>query len=185
MEKTPDVLPKYDPNLAHADGRLGFPVKGLFLVLSALAIGYTAYYIRQNMVPTNFFYRPAVVTLNDTVKIQVEVANTDSERVKGLSGRQKLAEGEGMLFDFSDSPGTLFPIFWMKDMNFPIDIIWISGDKVIYVDRDLKPAELTMSDRDIPRFIPPKPVSLVLEVPAGYSEKNDIIVGATVKVEGL
>ncbi len=54
--------------------------------------------------------------------ITIELADTPAERQKGLSGRQALPAGHGLLFVF-DTPG--YHSFWMKDMNFPIDIFWL------------------------------------------------------------
>ena len=68
--------------------------------------------------------------------IKVELAITPEARARGLSGRQGLTQDEGMLFVF-DTPGK-YP-FWMKDMNFAIDMIWISEDsKVVYIKKDAR-----------------------------------------------
>ena len=73
-----------------------------------------------------------------------------------------------MLFVF-DKPDTYG--FWMKDMRFPIDIIWISGDKVIYVLSEVHP------DSYPNLFKPPIPVDKVLEINAGLSRKLGITEG--------
>lgn len=52
----------------------------------------------------------------------VEIADSDSERIHGLSGREKLAADGGMLFVF---PRALYHGIWMKDMLFPLDLIWL------------------------------------------------------------
>src|SRR3989304_6446445 len=70
---------------------------------------------------------PAQVVIAGTT-INVEIAQTEAEREQGLSGHKPLADDEGMLFIF-DKPG--YHGFWMKDMLFSIDIIWISADKKI------------------------------------------------------
>ena len=105
--------------------------------------------------------------------IKVELASTPVEKTKGLSGRSELQEGEGMLFVFS-APGR-YP-FWMKDMNFPIDIIWLSEDmEVVYIKKDARPElypEIYGSDIDS---------KYVLEVVAGFSEKYNLKVGDRVE----
>ncbi len=101
-------------------------------------------------------------------KFMVEVADTPAERMQGLSGKNGLGMNEGMLFVF-DEPGTHG--FWMKDMKFPIDIIWISGDEVIYVLRSLNP------DSYPTIFSPPSPVDKVLEVIAGTAIRLNIVQG--------
>lgn len=115
------------------------------------------------------------IKVND-VDIPVELANTDEKRRHGLSARDGLPEGSGMLFVF-DNKGK--PEFWMKDMKFAIDIIWIDDTKVVGVERNARP-EPGVSDVDLARYIPPTTINYVLEVPAGFSEKNGIDVGSGV-----
>lgn len=110
-------------------------------------------------------------------EVEVELATTDEHMAKGLSGREKLDDGKGMLFDFSASDFNQ-PGFWMKDMLISIDIIWIDAiGKVIGVEANVP---LPPEDADLPVYYPPAPISYVLEVPAGWSEKNNITVGSTV-----
>src|SRR3989344_7888462 len=110
-----------------------------------------------------------------SVKIRVELALTPAEQAQGLSGRQSLNENEGMLFVF-DQPGKYY--FWMQDMNFPIDIIWIaeedSGDrKIVYIKKDAQP------DLYLETYGSEKDAKYVLEVVSGFSEKNNLQVGDT------
>jgi hypothetical protein len=100
---------------------------------------------------------------------RVDLALTAGERARGLSGRVGLGENIGMLFVF-DNEG-IYP-FWMKDMNFPIDIIWINKDlKVVYVKENATPDSFPES------FSPGEKALYVLEVPAGFSEKNNLKIG--------
>ena len=61
------------------------------------------------------------ITINNQ-KIIVEIADTPAKRERGLSGRESLPPNTGLLFVF-DEPGQYG--FWMKDMLFPIDILWL------------------------------------------------------------
>jgi hypothetical protein len=107
------------------------------------------------------------------VTLQVEIASTPEMLKQGLSGRAGLKENEGMLFVF-ERPGKYS--FWMKDMNFPIDIIWIGEDlKVIYIKKDALPNSFPEV------FTPDKNAKYVLEVNAGFSEKNDLKEGDSVQ----
>lgn len=69
----------------------------------------------------------AVLKINDQL-IQVEVAKTDEEITKGLSGRGKLEENQGMLFVFNKAGN--YP-FWMKEMKFSLDAVFMNGQKVV------------------------------------------------------
>ncbi len=110
----------------------------------------------------------------DGVKIKVELALTEAEREQGLSGRDGLADDAGMLFVF-DHPDKY--LFWMKDMNFPIDMIWIGQDsKIIYIQKNASPDSYPQKT-----FGPETPATYVLEVPAGFSDKNGLKEGDQVK----
>ena len=96
--------------------------------------------------------------------LQVEIAQTPEQQRIGLSHRTKLAEGHGMLFIFNtDDTHSI----WMKDMHFPIDIIWIDNTmKVIHIEQNIAPDTYPHS------FTPPTPARYVLEVPAGYTKER-------------
>lgn len=105
--------------------------------------------------------------------VKVEVANTIKSRTQGLSRRESLPTGEGMLFVF-DRPAKYH--FWMKDMNFPIDIIWISEDfKVTHVKENATPESYPES------FGPYIDSRYVLEVNVGFAKKYQLKVGDFVK----
>ena len=77
-----------------------------------------------------------IIQIND-ISIQVEVSDTQNERTKGLSGKENLGNREGMLFVFDNED--LHGI-WMKDMNFPIDILWINEDyEIVDIKENAKP----------------------------------------------
>lgn len=107
-----------------------------------------------------------------------EVADTPLRRAKGLSGRAMLPENEGMLFVFEreGSHG-----FWMKDMRFPIDIVWIRGDRIVGFAEGVAPQpERSVFNLDI--HYPPEPVDKVLEVAAGAVGRCGFRVGDLVTV---
>lgn len=105
------------------------------------------------------------------VDFTVELATSTLAQARGLSGRVSLADGTGMLFVF-DRPG--IQNFWMKDMNFPIDIIWIGKGKVIgFVERAAQPAPHTPL-WSLPVYTSPDGVDTVLEVPSGTVARDHI-----------
>ena len=104
--------------------------------------------------------------------LEVEIADTVLLQARGLSGRSSLIEKEGMLFVFS---GLAIRNFWMAGMKFPLDIIWISGDKVVGFAENLPPAA------GIPELYPSsEPIDKVLEINAGLVGKLGIKVGDTI-----
>lgn len=117
------------------------------------------------------------------VKVSVEVANSEELRKKGLDGRISLEENEGMLFVFDKKD--VFPSFWMKDMKFPIDIIWINDGKVAEIDRNVQPPAVGTNSGQLTLYRPDKPVDYVLEVKSGFSDKNGVKVGDSVDLSSI
>ena len=108
------------------------------------------------------------IYIND-MPMWVDVADSVKEIKTGLSGRTTLETGQGMLFIF-DKPD--FYGMWMKDMNFPIDIIWID-EKLQIVD-----IKIQVSQKSYPEIFRPAQKALyVIEVNAGFSELNNIKIG--------
>ena len=84
-----------------------------------------------------------------------------------------MADDQGMLFDFGPTPAST--PFWMKDMNFNLDFVWIAGNKVVGITPNA-PAPLSPTE-NLPLYYPPEPVNQVLEVNAGWAKKNNVSVG--------
>jgi len=104
--------------------------------------------------------------------LTIEVADSPQERMQGLSGRKSLAQDEGLIFLFEDP---LVSSFWMKDMLFPIDIIWISGEgTVVGFEEEVDPSTFPKT------FSPKEPVKYVLEVNSGWVRANNVQVGDAV-----
>lgn len=110
-----------------------------------------------------------------SAKIFVEIAKDDVALRKGLSGRESLGPDQGMLFIF---PKPDRYRFWMPDMRFPIDIIWIGADKkVAAITPDVPPESNPAS----PHFYrPPKPAQYVLEVKTGFAKNKNVKTGDAV-----
>jgi uncharacterized membrane protein (UPF0127 family) len=121
----------------------------------------------------------SVVELGDLV-IPVEIARTADEWRRGLSGRQSLPADQGMLFVFP-TPG-MYP-FWMPDMRFPIDIIWIDENRrVIGISENVPPLE--NASKPV-YYRPPSPAQYVLEVNAGFARSHGITVGDQLSLPGI
>lgn len=126
-----------------------------------LALGFYVVRTKPVDVAPQVSYEKKEVVLGNT-QYTLEVADTDFLRERGLSYRTSLAPQTGMLFVF-DVPRTLR--FWMKDMNFPIDIIWLDTDKkVVHIEHSLSPSTYPDS------FGPEAPTQYVIEIPAGAAK---------------
>jgi len=100
------------------------------------------------------------VLINDK-EWRVEVANTMVKRIQGLSEREELKEISGMLFDF---PKFGLHGIWMKEMLFPIDIVWLNNGKIVDIAPNASP-DLGTSFI----FYPREDANYVLEVPANFT----------------
>ncbi len=146
-----------------------FTILVLLIALVAVVSGYY-FFGARNQAPHG-----AQVVVG-TKTFRVEIASTTLEKGLGLSGRASLAEGSGMFFIF-DAPSSYG--FWMKDMKFPIDIIWISGDRVVGFAENAAP-EPGKALWNLKIYEPPQAVDRVLEVNAGDVAKYEIKVGSPV-----
>lgn len=113
-----------------------------------------------------------------SAKVKVEVAKNEAERQKGLSGRKSLDNDRGMLFVFEKATSA---VFWMKDTKIPLDLIWIKDGKVIKIDKGVQP-EPGVSDDKLTRYYSNDPIDYVLEVNAGFSDKNGVEIGNSVNI---
>lgn len=109
------------------------------------------------------------------IPLVVELARTREEKAQGLSGREELAEGMGMLFVFGEP---LVPSFWMKDMKFDLDMIWIRDGNVVDISAYVPHPDSALPLAQLPTYSPHVPITYVLEVPVGWAERNGVEVGA-------
>ena len=101
--------------------------------------------------------------------IRYTVADDDTERAQGLSGTKSLAGNTGKLFIFDRESKHGF---WMKDMRYPIDIIWLDAAReVVHIKRSATPESFPEI------FYPDQPALYVLEVNAGDAERLGIVGG--------
>lgn len=102
----------------------------------------------------------------------VEVADDEKERERGLSNR---SEPQAMLFFFETRSR---PKFWMKDMRFPIDIVWIDGNRIVGIEKNLPP-------EDPPKtvYVSSFSITAALELPAGTADAYALRIGDVLDIE--
>lgn len=105
------------------------------------------------------------------LNIQAEVAKNAYQLAKGLMFRKSLDENNGMLFVFNDEKNRTF---WMKNTKISLDLIFISKDKKIV---DIKENFLPCLNISCPSYTSTQSAKYVLEVNAGFVEKNKIQIG--------
>ncbi len=105
----------------------------------------------------------------------VELAISPEEKQRGLGYRSALAADRGMLFVY-DHPEQY--AFWMKGMQFPLDIIWIAGTTIVDISYDTPVA----TQGALPTYTPAKPVDKVLEINAGIAKKLGVNAGDSIQI---
>jgi uncharacterized membrane protein (UPF0127 family) len=130
------------------------------LLVSLLALGVLAWHRNASC--------PLQLT---TGCMQLEFARNDQQRSLGLGNRTILPLDKGMVFVLpKGDPGC----FWMKDMHFDLDMIWLNGDKQITkIQPNVSPGTYPQT------YCSPQPATYVLEVNAGLAAKNNLQVNQT------
>jgi uncharacterized membrane protein (UPF0127 family) len=104
------------------------------------------------------------------------LAETSQEQSLGLAKYKSIAQDQGMIFLFNKSD---YYSFWMKDMKFPIDIIFISGNKVVDVFQKVP----VWPNENLPIYTTKTKADKVLEINAGLTSKYGIKIGSEVKIK--
>jgi uncharacterized membrane protein (UPF0127 family) len=117
------------------------------------------------------------LTINN-VTFNIEIAKTDSEKSKGLAKYKTIEENFGMYFPFITKD---YYAFWMKDMKFPIDILYISDGKIVEIFKDAKNPKSKKESLTIYR--PGVVADGVFEIKAGLSVKHNFKIGDKVIIK--
>jgi len=114
----------------------------------------------------------------DNYKILVDIALTDKQVQDGLSIKNSLSENEGMLFFLGEPQKASF---WMKNMKFPIDIIWLNETfSIVHIEQELQPCKSVF---DCKSYKPNYEALYVLETTDGFSKKHDLQIGDKIEFQ--
>lgn len=117
-------------------------------------------------------YEPLYPMQIGTQSVQGSVAVTAEERRQGLSHTPELPADVVKVFVFPDAGQWSF---WMKDMNYPIDIIWVDASGVVvHVEAEVTPESYPNS------FVSPEPAKYVIETVAGFAGEHAVTNGTSV-----
>lgn len=113
--------------------------------------------------------------------LDVQIAETDAQKTRGLMFQNELPDDQGMIFVFSQEQ--VVPI-WMLNMQFPLDIIWFdSGGNVVHIEKNvpacksaLETATCTVQNAD------GKKAKYVLEVTAGFADKFHVTTNSKIEI---
>jgi uncharacterized membrane protein (UPF0127 family) len=141
-------------------------IKAIVIIVGALFITWVFFSVRSYLSYSS--YEKEKILIKSSVFLGY-VADTEEKRIKGLSGKAFLPSNTSMIFEF-DTPDTYG--IWMKDMLFPIDIIWLDKNKMIVnlisnADPESYPHV----------YYPPKDSLYVLETRAGLIKDKGLKLG--------
>lgn len=152
-------------------------ISGIIAVMCIVGIGFVIY-SKEEIHPSVYDNAPLQQKriLVGSTTYTVSIADTESRREQGLSGTKLLLPHTGMLFVF-DAPGKYG--FWMKDMNYPLDIVWANVNSdgigtIVYIEENVKPETYPKTFTNV------NIANAVIEVTAGEIAKQNIKVGDTV-----
>ena len=146
-----------------------------FLFLFLMLLSSVAYKEIENVLAQEQEQNQTSLVTVGGVNLITSLSTTPDSQSKGLAIKDSLNENEGMLFIF-EIPQKYS--FWMKDMKFPIDIIWINSDgKIVHIEKNLPPCVFLLP---CPSYTPNDDSLYVLEVVSNFTNKFDINVGDAV-----
>jgi len=117
----------------------------------------------------------------DGIVLEVQIADTDPRRARGLMFQEQLPLDEGMLLVFDD---TNKRSIWMLNMQFPLDVIWIDDNsKVVFIEKNVPPCKTALETVTCPSYKGgSKDAKYVLEVTAGFVEEFKITTESTLEI---
>lgn len=143
------------------------------VTLAALVLVYGVISFMENKLFITSVHHDATLTLPEG-DVYVELATKANAREKGLSGKTSIGDNEGMLFVFK-YPGRYG--FWMKDMKFPIDMVWIAEDgRVVNIEDEVDPSTFPKA------FINGASAKYVLELKSGAARVEGLYLGTEIKL---
>lgn len=144
----------------------------ILALLLIFALSVLAFHNKNSKVDCTDGYRQdSIILAPNGTQLAVEISADRKSQAKGLSGRECIAKDWAMLFSFKEPA---IKNFWMKNMQFNIDIVWIDENlKVIGVEKDVSPSTYPKT------FPSPTPVKYVLELGANQAEALGIQSGSS------
>jgi hypothetical protein len=123
---------------------------------------------------------PRGTIMIDDVPLEVQIADTEPRRVRGLMFQDQLPYDQGMIFVF-DKPG-LYSL-WMLNMQFPLDMIWFDEEgKIVHIEKDVPPCKTPLEIASCQSIVPEGQAVYVLEVTSGFVEQNNVTVDSILRI---
>ena len=123
---------------------------------------------------------PLGTIMVDDIPLQVQIADSEPRRIRGLMFQDQLPYDQGMIFVF-EKPG-LYSL-WMLNMQFSLDMIWFDQDgKIVHIEKDVPPCKTALEITTCQSIVPDKEAVYVLEVTSGFIDQNNITKDSILKI---
>lgn len=123
---------------------------------------------------------PRGTIMIDDVPLEVQIADTEPRRIRGLMFQDQLPYDQGMIFVF-EKPG-LYSL-WMLNMQFPLDMVWFDEEgKIVHIEKDVPPCKTPFEIASCQSIVPEVQAVYVLEVTSGFIEQNNITVDSILRI---
>ena len=115
---------------------------------------------------------PRGTIMVDDVPLEVQIADSEPRRVRGLMFQEQLPYDQGMIFVFQESG---FYSLWMLNMQFSLDMIWFDNDgKVVHIEKNVSPCKTALEITTCQSIVPDGEALYVLEVTSGFVDQNNV-----------
>ena len=143
------------------------------IIIAAVIIGVAGMLSLPSDIKLEYVEFPRGTVKIDDVVLEVQIADTDPLRVRGLMFQEELPFDQGMLFVFDDSNKRSI---WMLNMQFPLDIIWLDNEgKVVYIEKNIPICKTVLETVTCPSYKGDgNNAKYVLEVTAGFVDEFNI-----------
>ncbi|MCX6792941.1 MAG: DUF192 domain-containing protein [Candidatus Falkowbacteria bacterium] len=136
----------------------------VFIIVTVIFSVLSLFFVKTN---NSFDSRNSVAATINQVPLRLELATNEQQWFDGLSRRSSLCDNCGMLFVFPESK---LQTFVMREMNFPLDMVWLNDKKIIGYNENLRPE----TTEPYTLYKSPAEVNYVLEINAGFVKKHNI-----------
>jgi len=136
------------------------------------------------VVATNLFqgrapFKPTQKATIAKHSFKVKVAESEGEKEIGLSQTRKMPNNYAMIFPFGKDG---YYSFWMRNMKFPIDIIYINNNKIVKIFPNVNPPK---NNEPLRVYVSDNPSDTVLEINGGLSEKYKFKQGDAIALQKI
>lgn len=145
---------------------------GWLIIIILIIIGIIVYGLWRANHRGPRFMADSELVLPDGSQVQIALLTTKAEKYRGFSGMRQPCPDCGLLFVW---PALYQPVIVMRDMLFPLDLVWLRDKQIVQLTLNIQPEE--GEESELTKYEPSEPIDAVLEVPAGFAGRHNLKIG--------